>query len=221
MRDHGTTHEEPLTRYHNVERDVLNPLPTQPFELIKVYRVTLHHDCHVVVDSRYYSAPYTLIGKKLDVYVGRRVVEIYHETELVATHLVLEKKGGRATRLAHYPPHKREWLEKTPQRCRELAGAVGPWCGKAVAELLSDRVQDRLSSVHSLLHLKEKVGTERLEAACQRAVHYGDPRYIRVKTILSAGLENEPVDEEKTAIQQQESYRYARSSSSYFRQEVR
>ena len=117
-----------------------------------------------------------------------------------------------------YPPHKREWLEKTPQRCRELASKVGPWCGKAVAQLLSDRVQDRLPSVHSLLRLKEKVGEERLEAACKRAVHYGDPRYIRVKTILSAGLENEPVDEEKTAIQQEESYRYARSSSSYFPQ---
>jgi hypothetical protein len=109
VRDHGTTHEEPLTRYHNVERAALNPLPTQPFELIKAYRATLHNDCHVVVDGRYYSAPYTLIGKRLDVYVGRRVVEIYHETELVATHLVVEKRGGRATRLAHYPQHKREW----------------------------------------------------------------------------------------------------------------
>lgn len=216
VRDHGTTHEEPLTRYHNVERATLHPLPAQPFELIKAYRATLHHDCHVVVDGRYYSAPHTLIGKKLDVYVGRRVVEIYHQTALVATHLVVEKKGGRATRPAHYPPHKREWLEKTPQRCRELADAVGPWCGKAVAQLLSDRVQDRLPSVHSLLHLKEVVGTERLEAACERALHYGDPRYVRVKRILSAGLENEPLDEDTTATQQQKSYRYARPAASYF-----
>jgi transposase len=220
VRDHGTTHAKPLTRYHSVERDALNPLPNQPFELISVYRATLHHDCHVVVDGRYYSAPYTLIGKKLDVYVGRRVVEIYHETELIATHLLVEKRGGRSTRLTHYPQHKRQWMEKTPDKCRELASKVGPWCGKAVTELLSDRVQDRLPSVHSLLRLKEKVGSKRLEAACERAVHYGDPRYIRVKTILSAGLENEPLDKEETTIQQQKSYRYARSSSSYFPQGV-
>jgi hypothetical protein len=173
------------------------------------------------VDGRYYSAPYTLIGKKLDVYVRRRVVEIYHETQLVATHLVVEKRGGRATRLTHYPEHKREWLEKTPQRCRELADAVGPWCGKAVAELLSDRVQDRLPSVHSLLRLKEKVGKERLEAACKRAVHYGDPRYVRVKGILSAGLENEPLDEEIPMSGTRNNYRYARPTESYFPQEVR
>ena len=221
VREHGTTREEPLTRYHRVERAALNPLPQQPFELIKAYRATLHHDCHVVVDGRYYSAPYTLIRKKLDVYVGRRVVEIYHETQLVATHLLLEKKGERATCLAHYPEHKREWMEKTPTKCRELAAKVGPWCGEAVAQLLGDRVQDHLASIHSLLHLKEKVGRKRLEAACQRAVHYGDPRYIRVKTILNAGLESEPLDEQTTATEQQESYRYARPAASYFPQEVR
>ncbi len=75
--------------------------------------------------------------------------------------------------------------------------------------------------MHSLLRLKEKVGKERLEAACKRAVHYGDPRYIRVKTILAVGMENEPVDEERATSKQEESYRYARSSSSYFPQEVR
>jgi len=111
-------------------------------------------------------------------------------------------------------------MEKTPQRCRQLAIKVGPWCGKAVAGLLSDQVQDRLSSVHSLLRLKEKVGKDRLEAACKRAVHYGDPRYIRVKTILAVGMENKPLDEEREAIQQHESYRYVRASSSYFPQEV-
>lgn len=216
VRDHGTTHEKPLTRYRGVERAALNPLPTQPFELINAYRATLHHDCHVVVDGRYYSAPHTLIGKKLDVYVGRRMVEIYHETQLVATHLVVEQRGGRSTRLVDYPEHKREWMEKTPEKCRKLADTVGPWCGKAVAQLLGDRGQDRLPSVHSLLRLKEKVGKERLEAACQRAVHYGDPRYIRVKTILNAGLEKEPLDEKTTARGDHRNYRYARPAASYF-----
>jgi len=111
-------------------------------------------------------------------------------------------------------------MEKTGQRCCELAGKVGPWCENAVSELLSDRVQDRLPSVHSLLRLEEKVGRERLEAACRRALHYGDPRYIRVKTILDAGLEHEPVEEGCKIIPSDQSYRYARSAGSFFPQEV-
>jgi len=221
IRDHGTIHEKPLARYNKLERAALQPLPTQPFEQINAYRAKLHHDCHVVVDGRYYSAPYTLIGKSLDVYVGPRVVEIYHETELITTHLVVEKRGGRATRLSHYPEHKGERMEKTPEICYGLALRVGPWCGKAVSELLADRVQDRLPSVHSLLRLKENVGNKRLEAACKRALHYGDPRYIRVKTILTVGMENQPLDEETMTSQQQGSYRYARPASSFFCQEVR
>lgn len=220
VRDHGTTHEKPLARYTQVERDALQGLPAQPYEQINAYRAKLHHDCHVVVDAHYYSAPYRLIGKTLDVYVGPRVAEIYHGTQLVATHPVVEKRGGRATRLCHYPPHKSERMEKTPQRCRELAGKVGPWCEKAVCELLSDRVQDRLASVHSLLRLEAKVGQERLEAACRRALHYGNPRYIRVKTVLDAGLEHEPVKEDVRIITSDQSYRYTRSAASFFPQEV-
>lgn len=220
VRDHGTTHQRPLARYNSCERSALSALPEEPFEDICAYRAKLHHDCHVVVDSRYYSAPSRLIGKMLDVYVGRRVVEIYHGTDLVATHPLVKRRGGRSTRNEHYPPGKREWLEKTPQKCRQLAEQIGRWCHLAVDELLSDRVCDRLPSVHSLLRLKNTVGAKRLEAACRRAVRYGDPRYIRVKTILEAGLEYEPLCEQNRITISRQSYRYNRDASSFFETEV-
>jgi transposase len=215
VRIHGTTHEQPLTRFRRTELSTLRELPIEPFDLVIAYRAKLHHDCHVVVDGRYYSAPFSLIGKTLDVYVGRRVVEIYNGTELVTTHPVSEKKGSRTTRMGHYPKYKREWLEKTPQKCRELACGIGEWCGCAVEELLSDRVSDRLPSVHSLLGLAERVGNERLNAACRRALHYGDPRYVRVKGILDAGLEELPLEDNRI-IPDRGEYTYARSSASFF-----
>jgi len=143
-------------------------------------------------------------------------VEIYNGTELVTTHTVVERKGGRATRMSHYPPHKREWLEKTPERCRELAHGIGDGCGRAVEELLSDRISDRLPSVHSILRLEEQVGRDRLNAACRRALHYGDPRYVRVKTILDAGLEYLPLDDGNRAMPDRDDYLYARSAESFF-----
>lgn len=216
LRDHGTTREQPLARFNKVESEALAALPSEPFELISAYRARLHHDCHLIADGCYYSAPFSLIGKILDVYVGRRLVEIYNGIELVTTHPVVEKKGGRATRMAHYPPRKREWLEKTPERCRELASGIGEWCGLAVAELLSDRVLDRLPSVHSILRLEEKVGRERLDAACRRALHYGDPRYVKVRSILDAGLEYQPLEDEDKVDPDSEDYTYARSGESFF-----
>jgi hypothetical protein len=59
--------------------------------------------------------------------------------------------------------------------------------------LLADRPLDRLRSVQGILGLVETVGRARLEAACQRALAFGDPRYRRIKEILNAGLDQAPL----------------------------
>ena len=55
-----------------------------------------------------------------------------------------------------------------------------------VETLLNDRPLDRLRSVQAILRLEETVGPQRLEAACARAIHFGDIRYRRIKEILNA-----------------------------------
>lgn len=218
-RIHGTTKEAPVSRFHAVEAGVLQTLPYAPFEFIATYRVTVHRDCHVIADQRYYSVPYRLLGKKVDVYVSK-VVEIYMGAELVATHPVIQAKGGRSTRLDHYPESKQTWFENPPERCRERAQSIGESCAQLVNALLDDSVQDRLRSVHSLLRLSKTVSTERVEKACQRALHFGDPTYRRVKSILQAGLDKQPLETEEPNVVSLASYRFARSASTFFGQEV-
>jgi len=50
---------------------------------------------------------------------------------------------------------------------------------------------DRLSMVRRLLRLREQVGDERLEAACDRALRFDEVSYKTVKRILNQGLEAE------------------------------
>lgn len=214
MRCHGTTKEAPLLRFE-IEKEALQPLPEEDFDLIDTYRAKVHQDCHVVVDGRYYSVPYKYIGDRVDVYVGQRLVEIYHGTELIATHPTIEKKGSRETRLEHYPEDKRAYLENPPERCAQRAQGIGEHCRRLVDELFSDRVQDRLRSVQSLLRLREKVGKERLEAACRRALEYGDGSYRRVKAILEAGREQEPCEVQTPLPTASHSYRYARPVAAF------
>ncbi len=220
QRKHGTTQEAPLQRFHGVEQGALQPLPETAFDPIVTYQAKAHRDCHVVVDGRYYSVPYRWIGKQMDVYVGRRIVEIYSGTELVATHPVAQRKGERQTRMEDYPKSKRAFLENPPEVCLQRAAQIGDSCGKVVEALLSDRVQDRLRSVQALLRLRERVGGERLEQACQRALHYGDSSYRRIKTILEAGLETEAVEEENPKVVSLPAYRFARPASTFLGQEA-
>jgi hypothetical protein len=95
-----------------------------------------------------------------------------------------------------YPAAKAAFLEKTPERCRQIATAIGPATGEVVETLLNDRPLDRLRSVQAILRLAETTGGKRLELACQRALFYGDPRYRRIKAILDAALDQAPLPEE-------------------------
>ncbi|MBM3333210.1 IS21 family transposase [Candidatus Sumerlaeota bacterium] len=222
VRRHGTTHEAPLQRFEAQERRSLIPLPATCFDLVATYRAKVHSDCHVVVDGRFYSVPYRWIGQVVEVYVGQRVLEIFHGTDLIATHPVAEKPGQRTTRTEHYPEGKRAYLENGPEACRERAQVIGAGCAQVIEHLLGDRVQDRLRSVQALLRMAKSVGRERLEAACQRAWHYGDPSYRRIKAILSAGLDRVATEEKPATVSDvpRPVYQYAREVSAFFPPEV-
>lgn len=215
-REHGTTHRSPLALFE-VERKHLLPLPTEPFDLTEVRLAKLHSDCHVAVDGSYYSAPYAHVGKRLEVYLFERVVQVYSGLDLLATHARAFAKGSWRTNPGHYPPEKAAYLEKTPQRCRELAKAVGPATQSVVDTLLSDRPLDRLRSAQNVISLAGTVGSRRLEAACARALHFGDCRYRRVKDIFNAALDQQPLPE-VPAERLQTAFAFARQAEEFFGQ---
>jgi hypothetical protein len=192
-REHGTTHRPPLAVFEAEERSKLLPVPTDPFELVEIKRVKVHPDCHAVVDASYYSAPYRYVGQVLDAWVFGHVVQLFDGAELVTTHLRAHSRGQWLTRTDHYPPHKAAYLERTPTYCRQLAETIGPSTFAVVDQLLADRPLDRLRSVQALLRLTDQVGKTRLEAACKRASHFGDVRYRRIKDILNAALDQQPL----------------------------
>ena len=221
-RDHGTTHQPPLWLFETHERAQLLPLPTAPFELIETKRVKVHPDCHVVIDGSYYSVPYAHVGAELDAFIFERVVQLFAGSDLLTTHPRAARKGQWQTRLDHYPEHKAAYLEQTPVYCQELAGRIGPSTAKVVALLLADRPLDRLRSVQALLRLEETVGRSRLEAACTRALHFGAPDYRRIKNILNAARDRDPLPEPAGTIPHSEvvAYQYERAPAEFFPNEV-
>ncbi len=214
-REHGTTHQAPLYLFHEHEQAALLPLPAAPFTLREVRVVKVHPDCHVRIDKSYYSVPYRYVGQQLEAYIGERIVEIYQGTTLVATHERSLQAGEWHTRLTHYPESKAAYLERTPAYCRQTAARLGAATAQVVETLLGDRPLYRLRSVQAILRLEETVGPERLEAACARALHFGDPSYRRVKAILNAALDREPLPEEAVAVPEQK-HVFARSGAEFF-----
>lgn len=217
VREHGTTRQAPLKLFKELEQSQLQELPAEPFSLCEIRTAKVHPDCHVVVSGSYYSVPYPYVGQKLDVYVRERVVEVYQGQKLVATHVRSQQPGQWQTRLEHYPVHKAAYLQRTPDFCRQIAARLGPATSKVVTTLLSDRPLDRLRSVQAILKLEEMVGAQRLEAACARAIFYGDCRYRRIKEILNAALDREPLPEAPMP-RLEKPHTFARSTTEFFSQ---
>ena len=217
VRNHGTTHQAPLYLFDEYERAALQPLPATPFSLLQIKIVTVHPDCHVNLEGSYYSVPYQYIGEKMEAHISQEMVELYHQFKLVSSHIRCSKPGQWQTRLEDYPPAKAAYLIQTPTYCRQVATAIGPSASQVVEMLLNDRPLDRLRTVQAILALQKTVGPDRLEAACARAIFFGDVRYRRIKDILNAALDREPLPEFTPAppVRSQPSL-FARTSFDFF-----
>jgi transposase len=214
-RNHGTTHQPPLRLFLDHEQAALLPLPGEAFTLCEIRPVKVHPDCHVVIAGSYYSVSYRYVGRTLDAHVGEGIVQLYSGQELVASHERSLGPGEWHTRLEHYPAAKAAYLERTPERCRQLGGQVGPSTQQVVETLLAERPLDRLRAVQAILRLEETVGRTRLEAACARALCFGDVRYRRIKQILNAALDQEPLPQAPSRPPPR-AFVFARSGTEFF-----
>lgn len=214
LRIHGTTQAQPMQRFLQVEQAALAPLPTVPYDLEAVVVARLHRDCHVQVDYAFYSAPWQHVGQDLDVYIYHQTVQIYLGTQLLTTHERATCRGQRITRQEHYPPDKMLYLTRTRSWCRDRAAVIGPCCREIVERLLADGPLDRLRAVQGILGLADKYPLPRVEAACGRALRYGDASCKRIREILKAGTDLLPAD--KTIQLPLADFTYARRATDFF-----
>ena len=218
-RIHGTTREEPLARFERLEREALLPLPETPFELCEVRLAKVHKDCHIQVQNARYSVPYAYVGHQVEVHIYERILQVFHEQQLLTTHPRADHPGQTLTQTDHYPPYLSQYLLEPRSYCRTKAEQIGPLTAQVVERLLADRPMDRLRAVQGILRLEDTVGPKRLEAACRRALHFGDIRFRCIKEILNAALDQQPLPNVQSE-QPQSEHAFARAASEFFAAQV-
>ena len=188
-RQHGSTREQPLRRFQEVEKPLLGALPDVPPQLACWAQVKVYRDGHVRFDAGLYSAPCALIGQTLWLKAGETLVQLFNDHRLVATHARLSAPGQRATITDHLPPKAQAYLAQTPQWCLEQAQAIGSACHALIEQLLADPILVQRRAAQGIIGLAARYGNARLDAACQRALLFDDLRFRTVKTILAKGLD--------------------------------
>ena len=190
-RIHGTTKQKPLCAFIETEKPLLAALPDVAPELATWAKVKLHGNCHVHFENCYYSAPFRLVHQQLWLKATETSVKLFRNLEVVAVHPRKKKPGARSTIDDHLPPEALAYKMQDPQWCLKQARHIGPSCTELIEKLFSDRVLDNLRAAQGIVGFAKKYGKNRLEAACQRALLFDNPKYRAVKIILQKGLDQQ------------------------------
>ena len=185
------------SRFEEIDKPALKPLPATPYELAYWKKATVHLDYHIELERHYYSVPYSLVKKKIDIRYTTRTVECFYRNKRVASHLRDDRPGRHTTVKEHMPVSHRKYLEWTPDRFKRWAAKIGPRTLTLTETLLVKRghPQQAYRSLLGILRLGKSYGDERLEAACNRALHINALSYRSIESILKNGLDQKPLQE--------------------------
>ena len=145
--------------------------------------------------------PFHLVHEPVEARIRSTIVEIFHKSRRVATHARSSVVGGFSTLPEHRPPKHRHYLEWTPERLVDWARKIGPSAAAAVGHILQSRryPEQGYRACLGLMRLTRRYPTERVEAACTRALAVSACSYRSIKSILEASLDGQPLEEQKTA----------------------
>jgi len=181
--------------FEELDKPALKDLPEGSYCLAQWKKAKVHVDYHIVFDGHYYSVPYSLTGKIVWVRATNTTVEILRDNNRVASHVRSHKKGRFSTKTEHMPKHHKEYLEWTPERFLRWAAKIGPATTQVIEGILASRPhpQQGYRSCLGIMRLGKPYGTDRLEAACRRALAIHTLSYKSIVSILEKGLDRRPL----------------------------
>ena len=175
----------------SLDKPALGPLPKKPYEYAEWKIVRVHPDYHVEVDRHYYSVPYQLYKKQLDVRITAATIECFYRGKRVASHVRSYEKGRHTTITEHMPKPHQAMAAWTPQRLVNWAGTCGDSVAILVEKLLDKYIhpQQGFRPALGVIRLGKGYGNDRLDAACKRALQIGGITYKSVESILRNGYD--------------------------------
>jgi transposase len=189
------------SQFEALDLPALRPLPAQRYEYAQWLVARVAPNSHIRVEQCYYSVPYQLVKKQVEVRLTARLLEVLFKGERVASHLRNDHPGSYPTTPTHLPEGHQRQLEWTPQRLLRWAAENGPATAQLIQAVLDSRPypQQAFNACLGVMRLGKSYGGARLEAACRRALHFGTLRYKSLESILKNGLDQQPLPAAETA----------------------
>jgi len=182
-----------LSQFEAVDKPALQPLPATPYVYAEFKKIHLGFDYHIEIDGHYYSAPYELTKEPIEVRITENVIEIFNKGTRVASHIRSYRRGAHTTVPEHMPKKHHKHMEWTPGRFLNWANSIGQKTFHLTKHIIETKkhAEQAYRVCLGLLNLCKRYGKERLEAACNRAIHYHTLTRRSVAEILKNGLDKQ------------------------------
>ncbi len=181
------------------EKSELMSLPSELYPCRSYHKAKGQKNCHVYLspDKHYYSIPYKYVGLELRLVYDKKTVEIYDVShQRLAVHHRKFKPYGYTTIREHLPSQHQFVLDWSPEKFISWAERIGSPVSELIKTILQSKAhpEQAYKSCVGILSFAKKVGNERLNNACRRAIHYQAYNYGIVRKILERGLDKLPLD---------------------------
>lgn len=188
LKDHSR-----LQLFEEQEKPLLNPLPQQAFMIKHQVLAKVQKNYHITLGENYhhYSVPYQFIGKQVNAVYDTDMVEIYHQHQRIALHRRSYKKHDFTTVSDHMPSGHQHFYQQqgwTPAYFLTQAMRIGPCVHRYMDEVLKARAytEQTYNACRGILRLHNQYGSQRLEAACTRAMKGQIFNYRTIQNILAS-----------------------------------
>lgn len=181
LRDHGTTHRQPIVVFDTEEAPLLLAAPTVPYDVPHYQSAKVHPDRHIQVLKALYSIPGELIGKQVDVRADAKLVKVFYAGQLIKCH-PRKSAGSVSTDPADMPSEKADYAMRDIESQKAKARRRGDAIGVFVEGVLDGPLPwTRMRRVYSLLRACDRFGDDRVNQACARAV---EAECVDVKVVI-------------------------------------
>lgn len=173
LRIHGTTRQQVIWLFSQIEKPRLLPLPASRFDLFQEALRRVHRDGHVQLQGAYYSTPPEYLGQDLWARWDGRTVRLFDQKmKPIAVH-AQKQPGAFSTIAAHIHPHKISGIEKGADWLLGQVDRIGPKSRAWAEAMLKHRGIEGVRVLMGLISLGNQASRQAVERACEVAVSHG------------------------------------------------
>ncbi|MDP3568959.1 hypothetical protein [Sediminibacterium sp.] len=176
-----------------LEEQYLQPLPPNTYQIKHYKRAKVQKMGYIYLSDtkNYYSVPYRYIGKQVELQYNRDTIEIYCQSDRIASHKRVFRPGQYVTIKEHMSSTHQFYSDWSPEYFAMLSKSIGSKTGEYISLLIAqqDYPETGYKQALGILSLKKAFEKHRIEKACAIALTHERCSYRTIKRILENNMD--------------------------------